>query len=154
MNGRIYRSRRERMLAGVAGGLAELWNMDPSLVRLVWALLVPLTGGLALLAYIVMAIVVPEGEAPPAGPIDADAPADAPVEGRRARPAGSGPAGSGSAQLVIGGILILIGVWFLLEAYVPAFDAGRVWPVALIALGLVILAFGMRGRPSPPPGSG
>ena len=41
MNGRLYRSRRERMLAGVAGGLAEQWNVDPSLVRLVWALLVP-----------------------------------------------------------------------------------------------------------------
>ena len=50
------------MLAGVAGGLADHLNLDPTLVRLVWLLLVPLTGGLALLAYIVMAVVVPEDD--------------------------------------------------------------------------------------------
>ena len=60
MNGRLYRSRDDRMLAGVAGGLAEQWDADPSLVRIVWAVLVFLTGGIALLVYIIMAIVVPE----------------------------------------------------------------------------------------------
>ena len=60
MGDRLYRSRHDRMLAGVAGGLAEMWGADPSLVRVIWALLVIFTGGLALLVYIVMAIVVPE----------------------------------------------------------------------------------------------
>lgn len=60
MSTHLYRSRDDRMLAGVAGGLAELWDADPSLVRIVWALLIPLTGGIALVVYIVMAIVVPE----------------------------------------------------------------------------------------------
>jgi phage shock protein PspC (stress-responsive transcriptional regulator) len=62
MSNHLYRSRDDRMLAGVAGGLAELWGADPSLVRLVWALLVVFTGGVALVVYIVMAIVVPEGD--------------------------------------------------------------------------------------------
>jgi phage shock protein PspC (stress-responsive transcriptional regulator) len=62
MNDRLYRSRHDRMLAGVAGGLAELWDVDPSILRLVWALLVIFTGGLALLVYIIMAIVVPDEE--------------------------------------------------------------------------------------------
>ena len=57
---RLYRSRDDRMLAGVAGGLAEMWGADPSLVRVIWALLVIFTGGIALLVYIVMALVVPE----------------------------------------------------------------------------------------------
>jgi phage shock protein C len=60
MDYRLYRSRRDRMLAGVAGGLAEMWGADPSLVRIIWALLVIFTGGIALLVYIVMAIVIPE----------------------------------------------------------------------------------------------
>ena len=47
MNERLYRSRDDRMLAGVAGGLAEMWDADPSLVRIVWALLVFVTGGFA-----------------------------------------------------------------------------------------------------------
>src|SRR5512132_797184 len=64
MSTHLYRSRDDRMLAGVAGGLAELWDADPSLVRLVWALLVVLTGGIALVVYIVLAIVVPEEDDP------------------------------------------------------------------------------------------
>ena len=40
MGTRLYRSRDDRVLAGVAGGLAELWGADPSVVRIVWALLV------------------------------------------------------------------------------------------------------------------
>ena len=62
MNDRLYRSRSDRMLAGVAGGLAEMWDADPSLVRIIWAMLVILTGGIALVVYIVMAIIVPEEE--------------------------------------------------------------------------------------------
>ena len=64
---RLYRSRDDRMLAGVAGGLAEMWGADPSLVRVIWALLVVFTGGIALLVYIVMALVVPEEPLVPSG---------------------------------------------------------------------------------------
>jgi phage shock protein C len=60
VNDHLYRSRSDRMLAGVAGGVAEHFELDPSLVRVGWAILVILTGGIFLLIYIVMAIVVPE----------------------------------------------------------------------------------------------
>jgi phage shock protein PspC (stress-responsive transcriptional regulator) len=60
MNDRLYRSRDDRVIAGVAGGLAEMWDIDPSLLRIVWALLIVFTGGVALVVYIDMAIVVPE----------------------------------------------------------------------------------------------
>ena len=60
MTERLYRSRDDRMIAGVAGGVAEQLDADPSLIRIVWAVLIFLTGGLALVVYIVMAIVVPE----------------------------------------------------------------------------------------------
>jgi phage shock protein C len=60
MNDRLYRSRDERIIAGVAGGVAYQFHMDPSLVRILWVILVPLTGGLALALYIIMAFVVPE----------------------------------------------------------------------------------------------
>ncbi len=60
MNERLYRSRHDRVLAGVAGGLAERLDADPSLIRIVWVLLMPFTGFLALGVYVVMALVVPE----------------------------------------------------------------------------------------------
>jgi len=69
MDDRLYRSVDDRMLAGVAGGVAERLDADPAIIRIVWALLIVLTGGIALVAYIVMAIVVPDapggGRVPP-----------------------------------------------------------------------------------------
>ena len=61
MDDRLYRSVDDRILAGVAGGVAERLDADPSIIRIVWAMLIFLTGGIAFVAYIVMAIVVPEG---------------------------------------------------------------------------------------------
>jgi phage shock protein C len=85
VNDRLFRSQSDRMLAGVAGGLAEMWDADPSLIRIVWALLVILTGGLALVVYIVMAIVVPEeDEVWPATPVAPSAPAAAATAGTAA----------------------------------------------------------------------
>ena len=56
---RLYRSRHERMVAGVAGGLGEYFNIDPTLIRLLFVILTFL-GGPGLLAYIIFWIVVPE----------------------------------------------------------------------------------------------
>lgn len=71
-NQRLYRSRDERMLAGVAGGLAQFFSIDPSIIRLIFVVLA-LAGGPGLLIYIIMWIVVPEepvGPQPPTGPSD------------------------------------------------------------------------------------
>ena len=90
MNERLYRSRSDRMLAGVAGGVAGRFDLDPAVVRILWAILILLSGGIFLLIYFVMAIVVPlepiGGRAVPAG-----AP-PGPVAGRvPGRPAGRRP---------------------------------------------------------------
>lgn len=59
MRERLYRSRDERMLFGVAGGMARYFGLDPAIVRLVWFLLF-LAGGAGALLVIVAAIVIPE----------------------------------------------------------------------------------------------
>ncbi|MCA9969968.1 MAG: PspC domain-containing protein [Anaerolineales bacterium] len=56
---RLTRSTNDRMIAGVAAGLAEYMNLDPSLVRLIFVLLA-LFGGPGLLIYLVLWIVMPE----------------------------------------------------------------------------------------------
>lgn len=60
MNQRLYRSRDDRMIGGVAGGVADYLNLDPSLVRVVWAILTIFSGGLLLVLYIIMLVIVPE----------------------------------------------------------------------------------------------
>jgi phage shock protein PspC (stress-responsive transcriptional regulator) len=105
MTDHLYRSRDDRMLAGVAGGLAERWGADPSIVRLVWALLVVFTGGIALVVYIVMAIVVPEGDdelprwttAPPSAlPGSVASPMASPAASPAPTAAGPGPEPTGA----------------------------------------------------------
>lgn len=56
---RLYKSRRARMVCGVCGGIAEYFNIDPTLVRLAFVLLT-FGWGSGLLAYIVAAVVMPE----------------------------------------------------------------------------------------------
>jgi len=107
MSRQLFRSRDDRMLAGVAGGLAELWDADPSVVRVVWAILVPFTGGFALLAYVIMALVVPEEDeepvaytqpaaassspsTPPASPSPSTPPAQPPPDGGTPKSADGG----------------------------------------------------------------
>lgn len=59
MTDRLYRSPTERVIAGVAGGLATWLNLDPSLVRVAWVLLAVVSGGIFVLVYFVMMLVVP-----------------------------------------------------------------------------------------------
>ena len=56
---RLYRSRTDRTIAGVAGGMAEYLEVDPTIVRILWILAAIFTGGLMLLLYILLAFVVP-----------------------------------------------------------------------------------------------
>ena len=59
MEKKLYRSNTNKKIAGVCGGLAEYLNIDPTIVRLIWALVV-LCAGAGLLAYIVCALIIPE----------------------------------------------------------------------------------------------
>ena len=60
---RLYRSRSDKMLGGVSGGLADYFDVDPVLVRLAWVVLSVLSGGLFALAYLLLWIIVPmEGQ--------------------------------------------------------------------------------------------
>lgn len=55
---RLYRSRNDRMIAGVCGGLGQYFGIDPTIVRLIFVLAV-LAGFAGVLAYLILAIVIP-----------------------------------------------------------------------------------------------
>jgi phage shock protein C len=58
---RLYRSRNDKMLAGVCGGLAEYFGIDPTIIRLLFVLLAIVTAALpVMLAYFIMCLVVPK----------------------------------------------------------------------------------------------
>ena len=56
---KLYRSRSQRMIAGVCGGLADYFNVDATLVRVLF-LLLAVFGGTGLVIYLVMWIIVPD----------------------------------------------------------------------------------------------
>ena len=130
---RLYRSEEDRILGGVAAGLAEHFDTDPVIVRLLWVLTV-LFAGIGALAYLVLWIVLP-----PYSRIyeNSDgAPADPPV--RRARK----PRSRLRTDLVFGAILILLGGLLLIGniGVGPGWDLfGRLWPLLLIAPAAVIV---------------
>jgi len=155
---RLYRSVTDRKFAGVAGGLAEYFVMDPLLVRLLFVVLT-LAGGGGVLIYIVLWIVTPENPtrvmpstepsaanaAPDPAPQDSGntaygwsqapssgAPADParPADPVKVRPRGS---------LVGGLVLITLGALFLADELIPRVDFGDLWPVILIVIGVGLL---------------
>ena len=56
---RLYRSKKERMVGGVCGGIAEYLKVDPAVIRLAW-IVSTLIGGSGFLAYIICWIIIPE----------------------------------------------------------------------------------------------
>lgn len=58
---RLYRSKKDRMLCGVCGGIAEYFNVDPTLIRILWVILsLPGVVFPGILVYIICCIIIPE----------------------------------------------------------------------------------------------
>ena len=136
---RLYKSRKNRVIAGVCGGIAEYLDVDPVLIRVI-AVVLLFAGGGSLLAYIIGMIIIPDESRVMAQ--QADSPPDIP-------PPPSIPRQSGrTGSLIFGVIMIVLGVNFLLRN-IPFFrhyygwfwDMGWhfLWPSILIAIGLLII---------------
>jgi phage shock protein C len=123
MPNRIYRSRQERMVAGVAGGLGQYLGIDPVLVRLAFVVFA-LASGVGLLVYIVMAIVVPER------PLGEEEP-----------PVAASSIGAGRGRELAGYVLLGLGVIMLASTmgWFHWFNWGQVWPLVLVGLGVWLL---------------
>lgn len=138
MNRRLYRCYHDRRIAGVASGLAEYFDIDPTIVRVGWILSF-LFGGLGLLLYIAMAIVVP------LEPEGVHAMDGTPV------PAGHRHVsrGSGRAMTFFGAILILFGALALVDVFLPTWaDSGRfLWPAFILGIGTILVVTAVRRDP-------
>jgi phage shock protein C len=125
---RLYRSRDDRVIAGVAGGLASYLGVDPVLVRLVIVVLA-VAGGSGVLAYVIAWIVIPEE------------PWDGPAEEPAERVPRTRPAAGGTTRIVVGLALVVVGIGLLAEWAFPAFD-DVFWPLAVIAAGAGLVYYG------------
>lgn len=115
---RLVRSREDRVLAGVCGGLGRYLGIDPVLVRIIAVALI--LSGVGVLAYIIAWIVIPEA---PAGVPESAAP----VPDRR------------TTAAVVGAALIGIGGLLVLNQATPWVGHGAFWPLIVVVAGIAIL---------------
>lgn len=149
---RLYRSRRNSVLTGVAGGIGEYFNIDPTFVRLLFVLLT-LAGASGLIIYIVMAIVVP---LEPMNLTYSETTFETHTAGEPGVPTDERPESSqdnviqtysdrkfskfsSDGNLIAGITLIILGILFLLDKFIPDVDFGDLWPILLIIGGIFIL---------------
>jgi phage shock protein C len=139
----LYRCRHDRRIAGVAAGVAEFFDLDPTLVRLVWFVSI-FFGGFGLLLYIVMAIIVPNE---PLSDEELTAQMTSESPHRHAR------SGNDSQGMTFVGIaLILFGALALTNTFVVSwgYSGAFLWPSFVIGLGiLLVLAAVRRQEPEP-----
>lgn len=136
MNKRLYRSQKDRLIAGVCGGLGQYLAIDPVLIRLAFALLVIFKFWLGLIAYVLAALLIPERGSNPDDAIEAEV-VDHPYT----------EDGSGSQNRLAVALICVGGGWLLFRFFprIPALS-GYVnilkvtfWPLALIALGVWLI---------------
>lgn len=158
MQRRLLRSEKERMIAGVCGGLAEYTGVDPVLIRLVFVLLA-FASGIGLIAYIVMWLITPKSSRAAMEPRETVKENVGEV-GERVKEMGEElkevlkgstseekrPVGGelpitsrGSFWLAL--IFIIIGVLLLLGnlGFNSWLTWGRIWPIILIGIGLYLI---------------
>jgi len=160
---RLYRSTRERILGGVAAGIADYFDVDPTLVRLAW-ILFALAGGSGVIAYIIAWIIIPEEPSlPRSGPQrepvwpgeggrvepgrTAPEPDRVPEERREASAEATRRAARGDNSGLFGLVLIVLGVILLARNVWPAlafiFQPWTIGGLVLVALGLFLILRGL-----------
>ena len=144
MNGKLYRSERNKMIGGVCGGLGEYLDIDPVLVRLFFAALA-IANGIGVLLYIALWIITPsEVDAAKVGESRDVAVQGEPGEPeRRVVPAEPRTGRNPQSATIIGAALILVGVMVLFNNlgffWLGWLNFDVLWPLLLVAAGFALI---------------
>lgn len=130
---KLYRSSKNKVISGVCGGLAEYFEVDPLIVRIIFVALS--FSGMGLIIYLLLALLVPigdnskikeEGEVT----IEFNDQAKNAFQGLK----------SNNIGFILGAFLVVMGASFLLANFWPFnFLLANFWPISLILIGLIII---------------
>jgi phage shock protein PspC (stress-responsive transcriptional regulator) len=129
MNKRLYRSNKNKVLAGVCGGIAEYFKIDVTIVRLIVVLLAFPSFGITFFGYIIGALIIPERpldyvEVNDGEDIDRETTIDL---------------DSKDTRRVLGILLIGVGALILMSKLFLWFDSGMIIAIAIITIGVFII---------------
>ncbi|MDF1610529.1 PspC domain-containing protein [Stygiobacter electus] len=134
MKEKLYRSRKQKIIAGVAGGLSDYFNIDPVIIRILFVVLSILHGS-GILIYIILWIAIPEE------PFDVAYNINNQSEPNNTNTNDIPPTkNSYSPRFITGLILVFIGVAFLLNNLIPSFDFSDIFPYILILIGVLLIS--------------
>jgi phage shock protein C len=128
---RLYRSKTDKLIGGVCGGLGEYLDIDPVIARILFVLLV-LFGGSGILVYIILWIVVPEKRYQ-FGEVKEEMPTGDVAEGEAKATRGS------TTSMIAGLILIAFGLLFLIDRLFPMYNIWDFWPLLLVGAGVMLI---------------
>lgn len=129
---KLYKSSKDKVLAGVCGGVAEYFDIDPTLVRLAWVL-ISLTWGIGIIGYIICAIIIPER------PSILNANSTIEGELNENEQNNFNAKNNDKNRLVFGGILIIIGSVLLIKKFFYWLDFENIWAMLLVLTGIYLL---------------
>ncbi|HPC36697.1 MAG TPA: PspC domain-containing protein [Candidatus Marinimicrobia bacterium] len=144
---KLYRSRKHRIIGGVCGGIAEYFEIDPVLVRLIWVILI-IFGGIGVLAYIIAWIIIPKQE-------ESSSTIEPPEQTSETQPSQEVTTQSSNKRLFWGIVLIIVGLLIVANQFWWPFDFIRTLvrgifkffiPAVLIVLGIFIILQGKESK--------
>jgi len=152
MKKKLYRSKKDCVIGGVCGGIAEYFDIDPTLVRLL-AILIFFFGGSGIIAYIIGWIIIPQN---PNGNTEDNFDNKEEIKGKIKKGAdkankkveenlpeeGSKAKSEKNRNIILGVILIIAGLIFMGSTFFPLITWiawGTFWPVIIIVVGLAII---------------
>ncbi|MGE5430579.1 MAG: PspC domain-containing protein [Syntrophomonadaceae bacterium] len=149
MRERLFRSQKDKMVAGVCGGLAEYFDVDPVIIRIAFVAATILSG-MGIIVYILLWIIVPYKEqvvtaAAGSGSSAYTAPAGEETASESGTKASQPETESttyrrrSSARPIMGYILVGLGLLFFADHFFPYVEVHNFWPLILVALGIGLL---------------
>lgn len=172
MNKKLYRDEYHKVLGGVCSGLAEYFEMDVTIIRLLFAFTFVIMG-MGLITYIILWIVLPRKDytfnnpkynnptvdytvPPQPNPFNTPPQPGNPFGNTQYNSSAPGftpfaipPKRPSNAGIIFGTVLIVLGSIILVDEFdlIPDFDFERLWPLVLLAVGVVLIVSGQKRRP-------
>jgi phage shock protein C len=135
MSKQLYRSKENKILAGVCAGIAEYFEIDPTIVRIIW--LLSIFTGIGIIAYLICWLIMPEKSF---SPFKSSADSSEAFDTKE-----TSAIDKDKSKRILGIALIIIGSLFMLDKFFRWFNMDLIIPLGIIAVGIYILFNTRRG---------
>jgi len=129
---RLYRDTENKVFFGVASGIAKYFNVDPLIIRLIFVAIV-FAGGSGILAYIICFLLMPKKY------INDNFQSAEIQEENSFTEHTNLPREKNNKSVILGATFIILGLFFLVEKFVPIFSFKNYYPLLMIAIGAAFL---------------